>query len=324
MNKFLKTLSAFILFIAVTTTTYAVQLGHGLGDAFNRSIFIEELAAADADIAGQGQIWVKNTTPNELWFTDDAGTDAQLGAGGGGGSDLQTTMDSGDDWTIANSDNQTSVWTNNDTTNDQDTLQIVSPSGQNGRALFIDYNGTGTSNGVLYVDAESSSGAAIRADKGPSSGGMAGYFYESSSNYVEIANSNGGSNGNTRFRRYATNPNGPLANFDDTSAVNSNGQPSVNVKSSYSGGAGLLVDKNNSDYGLEVDLDANDAIDSGGIYMNITNAGAGEEFAFSFNGSEYGTGTYTNAVVTSDPDGYITIDVAGTTYYMPIYSTLPQ
>jgi len=36
--------------------------------------------------AAYGQLWVKNTTPNELWFTDDAGTDTQLGAGGGGAS----------------------------------------------------------------------------------------------------------------------------------------------------------------------------------------------------------------------------------------------
>lgn len=47
-------------------------------------MFFNEKAAADADVAGDGQIWVKNTTPNELWFTDDAGTDVQLGAGSGG------------------------------------------------------------------------------------------------------------------------------------------------------------------------------------------------------------------------------------------------
>jgi hypothetical protein len=34
--------------------------------------------------AGKGILWVKNDTPNELYFTDDAGTDTQLGAGGGG------------------------------------------------------------------------------------------------------------------------------------------------------------------------------------------------------------------------------------------------
>ncbi len=37
--------------------------------------FIKEIANAEADNAGQGQIWVKNETPNCLAFTDDAGTD---------------------------------------------------------------------------------------------------------------------------------------------------------------------------------------------------------------------------------------------------------
>ena len=40
---------------------------------------IKEQAAAEADVAGYGQIWVKTATPNELWFTDDAGTDVRLG-----------------------------------------------------------------------------------------------------------------------------------------------------------------------------------------------------------------------------------------------------
>lgn len=38
-----------------------------------------ERAAAVADVEGRGQIWVKDTTPNQLWFTNDIGTDVQLG-----------------------------------------------------------------------------------------------------------------------------------------------------------------------------------------------------------------------------------------------------
>ena len=37
------------------------------------------MAAANADTAAWGQIWVKTATPNQLWWTDDAGTDTQLG-----------------------------------------------------------------------------------------------------------------------------------------------------------------------------------------------------------------------------------------------------
>lgn len=44
-------------------------------------IFLTEQAAAEADVEAKGQIWVKTATPNELWFTDDAGTDTRLGLG---------------------------------------------------------------------------------------------------------------------------------------------------------------------------------------------------------------------------------------------------
>ena len=40
-----------------------------------------EQAAAETDTAGSGQIWVLTATPNTLWFTNDAGTDVQLGLG---------------------------------------------------------------------------------------------------------------------------------------------------------------------------------------------------------------------------------------------------
>ena len=58
-----------------------VRIG-SVGGSSN-SIAIIESAAAPSDTAGEGQVWVKNDTPNTLWFTDDAGTDTQLGVGGG-------------------------------------------------------------------------------------------------------------------------------------------------------------------------------------------------------------------------------------------------
>jgi hypothetical protein len=39
---------------------------------------LKEQAAAEADTAAYGQLWVKNTTPCQLWFTDDTGTDTQI------------------------------------------------------------------------------------------------------------------------------------------------------------------------------------------------------------------------------------------------------
>jgi len=42
------------------------------------NMFMNEQAAADADVAGDGQFWVKTETPNTPWFTNDAGDDHQL------------------------------------------------------------------------------------------------------------------------------------------------------------------------------------------------------------------------------------------------------
>ena len=42
------------------------------------SLFISEQAAAKADEAGHGQLWVKSDTPNILMFTDDAGNDREV------------------------------------------------------------------------------------------------------------------------------------------------------------------------------------------------------------------------------------------------------
>lgn len=48
-----------------------VRMRHG-------SLYLDEKASAGATGSGRGQLWVKNTTPCELWFTDDAGNDHQV------------------------------------------------------------------------------------------------------------------------------------------------------------------------------------------------------------------------------------------------------
>lgn len=43
-------------------------------------MYLTEIGGADTSIAGKGQLWVKDDAPNVLMFTDDDGTDFQLGA----------------------------------------------------------------------------------------------------------------------------------------------------------------------------------------------------------------------------------------------------
>lgn len=79
------------------SNTYQVHLtndgktGFGLAVPKTRvtiegALTLKEQAAADGDNAAYGQLWTKDTTPNQLWFTDDAGTDLRVAP-----QDLQTS-----------------------------------------------------------------------------------------------------------------------------------------------------------------------------------------------------------------------------------------
>jgi len=65
------------------------KVGIGVNNAKTRltvegAITLKEQANADADTAAYGQIWTKTATPNELYFTNDAGNDIQLTTGATG------------------------------------------------------------------------------------------------------------------------------------------------------------------------------------------------------------------------------------------------
>lgn len=67
------------------------------------NIHIDERAAAEGAVAGTGQFWVKNDSPNVPYFTDDAGTDHNLLAASSGPEVFiqptePTTWQDGDIW----------------------------------------------------------------------------------------------------------------------------------------------------------------------------------------------------------------------------------
>ena len=49
--------------------------------AIDGTLSLKEQADAESDTAGEGQIWVNTATPNELYFTTDAGDDIALTSG---------------------------------------------------------------------------------------------------------------------------------------------------------------------------------------------------------------------------------------------------
>lgn len=66
------------LAVATFGTLRSFWNANGLRIENGGALYLEEIAAANADVAGRGQLWVKNTTPCQLWFTDDAGTDTRI------------------------------------------------------------------------------------------------------------------------------------------------------------------------------------------------------------------------------------------------------
>lgn len=91
-------------------TGVEVQLTNagGLGKLFEGSIVMKEKAAAISDTAAYGQLWVKTATPNELYFTTDAGNDIQLttgtGTAGGGGGISSIVTKTGNYTAVAGTD----------------------------------------------------------------------------------------------------------------------------------------------------------------------------------------------------------------------------
>ena len=69
----------------------------------NDLVMVEQAAVSSTPAAGFGYLWTKSDTPSILVFTDDAGTDTELGAAGGGGLDAATDEPITGLWNFKNS-----------------------------------------------------------------------------------------------------------------------------------------------------------------------------------------------------------------------------
>jgi hypothetical protein len=105
------------------------------------ALTLKEQSAADSDTAAYGQLWVKDATPCQLYFTDDAGTDVQLVADG-------ANVGSINDLTDALVENN-SIWLGNDPSSTTDTAEYNIGLG----TTALDATTTGDKNVALGYDA---------------------------------------------------------------------------------------------------------------------------------------------------------------------------
>ena len=132
------------------------------------TIKIKEISAADSDTASYGQLWVKTATPNQLYFTNDAGNDIQITsgsslAGGGGGATISNNADNriltGDaDGTNANAESNL-TFDGTDFSATCDTATFTSANSQD--PLVIIKNTTNDANGarLQFVKDKGAAGA---------------------------------------------------------------------------------------------------------------------------------------------------------------------
>jgi len=95
---------------------------------------LKEQASANADTAAYGQLWVKSDSPNNLYFTNDAGNDVQITNGSslaGGGSGAVSAVANG-------SDNRIATFSSSDALNGEANLTF------DGTTLAVTASGTST------------------------------------------------------------------------------------------------------------------------------------------------------------------------------------
>jgi len=151
------------------------------------SLFLKEKADATADTAAYGQLWVNTATPNQLYFTTDAGDDIQL-------TDGTSTSGGGAVSAVANgSDNRIATFSSSTALNGETNLSfdgsVLTVAGEvavgSGSATgVVESNGdydlklqTGASNSPAIILTEGTNGEITLAPHGTGAVDCSGYFH---------------------------------------------------------------------------------------------------------------------------------------------------
>ena len=147
------------------------NMGIGMNDPSTKltvegAVTLKEQSSADSDVAAYGQVWVKTATPNELYFTTDAGNDIQITSGtslaAGGMTSFQLEDGDGTEVAISNAKEVKFVegtgidinWTDTDNGTDGDPYDLtfavdlegteLKSTGETGASKFLREDGDGT------------------------------------------------------------------------------------------------------------------------------------------------------------------------------------
>ena len=265
------------------------------------SFLIKEVSSAGADVAGYGQLWVKNDTPNNLYFVNDAGNEVQITdgsslAGGGGGAsalnDLSDVTYSSGDLTISSLDKII--------TSGSLTFEI-------GSSINFEQTNTSIQNTLTRSISASNIRNGFAVDANITGAAPASNFPQTRGFYADIDDT--ASNNASSFPF--------IYGFKADVTGNSNG-------SSYAFGAELITTGSDNQYGVQIKTD--DSAAGGDIYISSS---ADVNDYFSIKTIANGATTLstvdsagTSANLTLDVDGDITLDADGGDIYFKDNGTL--
>ena len=178
-------------------------------------VYIKEVADAGGDLAGYGQVWVHDTAPNELCFTDDAGTDII----GIGKYQYETKIANYNASALANYIplagyiiERTSLSSQNEY------ISMVAP--YDGTIEKVMYRSEAAQNGTLEIDIhESADGTEIPAASPVGTKDTSINISDDTTQEISFASMTSGSNAITKGRIYAIRVTTPSATYDTNVTV---------------------------------------------------------------------------------------------------------
>ena len=178
-------------------------------------VYIKEYANAGGDLAGYGQIWISGSTPNELAFTDDAGTDVV----GIGKYHYESKITNYYATALGNFIPLAGyIIERTSTASQNEFIAMVAP--YNGTIEKVMYRSEAAQNGTLEIDIhESSDGTEVPASSPVGTKDTSINIADDTTQEISFASMTSGSNAITKGRIYAIKITTPASTYDTNVTV---------------------------------------------------------------------------------------------------------